>query len=356
MYIVLGSEPSADLAERLGELTASGARGFGAVSVGSLPGTRLHVDETGTLQVPLLDVTVEAVRLSHRSADEVAALFTAARTEQPSLADGRVSVAPTGRVGDDAHWSAAEVRVGVLGPVETRTPGALDPTRVPLATEIAAFLALQPTPVHPSVLAASIWPRGVTPEVRDATIERVREWLGSDVDGNHHLRADDEGRVSLGPGVAVDWSAFCELALRARSAASSREEAELLRRALQLVRGELAEDAPAGRYSWLARTDLESLVPAVVSDAAHRLAELCRMDDDPEGAAVAAQAALRLAPEAQLLWRDLVRADFDRAGAEAAAETVGRMTDALVARGAHVEAETEALVEDLLPSHRSMPG
>ena len=41
---------------------------------------------------------------------------------------------------------------------------------------------------------------------RDATIERVREWLGTDVDGHHHLRADEDGRLSLSEAVAVDWS------------------------------------------------------------------------------------------------------------------------------------------------------
>ncbi|NUR07493.1 MAG: hypothetical protein HOQ45_10830, partial [Nocardioidaceae bacterium] len=221
------------------------------------------------------------------------------------------------------------------------------------ATEVLTFLALQTAPVHPSVLAASVWPRGVTPEVRDATVERVREWLGTDTEDNHLLRAGDDGRLSLAPDVAVDWHAFCELALRARSA-SHREERELLRRALHLVRGELLQDRPANRYAWLARTRLESQVEDVVVDAAHRLWVLCTDDRDPEGASAAARAGLRLAPGSQVLWRDLVRSEYDGpGGADAASRAVGGMVDVLGRRGAHIEAETDALVEELLPAEQS---
>lgn len=355
-YLVCGAVPEPELLERLGELTGSGERGFGVVSVGSMSGVALHVDESGTLHVPLLDLSVEAVRLTERSARDLGELFVASRAEQVVEDRGRVPVAASGRPGDDAHWSAAEVRVGVLGPVETRTGGSVDPTRLALATEIVAFLALQSGPVHPSVLAASIWPRGVTPEVRDATIERVREWLGADVDASHHLRQGDDGRVWLSDDVAVDWSAFCELVGRSRRAGGEREEAELLRRALQLVRGELLEDRPAGRYAWLARTNLERHVPDLVVDAAHRLAELYWRQGDPGGAAAAARAGLRGAPGAQLLWRDLLRSEYDAGGPAAAEDVVAQMSERLAARGGHVEAETEALVEELLPSGLELPG
>lgn len=356
-YLVTGSVPTPEHAERLVDLTSDGDRGFGVVAVGSLPGTALHVDEAGVLTVPVLDLQVEAVRLSERSAAALGELFRAARSEPVAVVrDDRVAVPAPGREGDDAHWSHAGVRVGVLGPVQVRPAGTLDPTRIALATEIAVFLALQTSPVHPSVLAASIWPRGVTPEVRDATIARVREWLGTDVDGNHRLRADQDGRISLDPEVPVDWSVFCTLARRARTAASQREEAELLRRALHLVRGGFLEDRPTGRYSWLARSPLERTVPDLVTDTAHRLAELCRDDGDPAGAAAAAEAGLRIAPEAQVLWRDLVRSSFEDRGGEAAVEAAGLMADQLAALAVPVEAETEALVEELIPTGSSLSG
>jgi len=51
-----------------------------------------------------------------------------------------------------------------------------------------------------------------------------------------------------------------------------------------------------------------------------------------------------------------VRAEFDRDGTDAAAVAAGRMADVLADRGAHVEAETEAVVDELLPSQRSLSG
>lgn len=356
-YAVLGSSPSEALAEHLAVLTGQGARGFGVVVAGESAGTRwrLVVDETGTLTVPLLGLQVEAVRLTERSTELVAELFEKAREEAPVSVDARVRVPAPARPGDDGHWSTAAVRVGVLGRIETRTPGDLDPTRVELAVEMATFLALQPAPVHPTVLAASVWPRGVTPEVRDATIERVREWVGTDAEGRHLLRQDDDGRLSLSADVAVDWAALCDLVQRSRHA-PPREESELLRRALQLVRGELMEGRPAGRYTWLPRTRLETQVGDVVVDAAHRLVELCFGDHDPTGASLAATAGLRAAPGSQLLWRDLVRAEHDAGGSDAAAEAAGRMVDVLNARQAAIEPETDALVEELLPAGEAASG
>lgn len=198
-----------------------------------------------------------------------------------------------------------------------------------------------------------MWPRGVTPEVRDATIERVREWMGDDAEGSPLLRSDDDGRLSLSRDAAVDWTAMVELAQRSRNAVP-REERELLRRALQLVRGELLQDRPHGRYTWLPRTRLESTVGDVVVDAAHRLVQLCTDDQDPRGAAAAAGAGLRAEPGSQLLWRDLIRAEHDAGGHEAAAEAAGRMADVLTARGAHIEAETDALVDELLPTRSAV--
>ena len=202
-------------------------------------------------------------------------------------------------------------------------PGQMDEVRLGLATEVATYLALQTAPVHPSVLAASVWPRGVTAEVRDATIERVREWLGQATDGSYLLRENDEGRLFLADDVAVDWHAFCTLVQRSRGVAV-RTERELLRRALQLIRGPFLDGRERGRYTWLARTRLDTTVADSVEAAAHRLVELST--DDPDGAAGAARAGLRLVPHSQLLWRDLMRAEYDGPGGPGVAAAVDEMS------------------------------
>ena len=88
----------------------------------------------------------------------------------------------------------------------------------------------------------------------------------------------------------------------------SAAEAGYLARALDLVRGQLLDGRPPGRYAWLATGDLEYEAAAQVADAAHRLAAVRLAAGDPEGAMDAARSGLRLAFDDELLWRDLLRA------------------------------------------------
>jgi hypothetical protein len=345
--------PDEDLVERLQPMIRTGDRGLGVVAVGKLPGTRWHltVDESGHLALPLLDLSVSAVRLTERTAAQLADLFAKAREQRSPATDGSVLIPRAPRPGDDAHWASAAVRVGVLGPHEVKVPGQMDEVRLGLATEVATYLALQTAPVHPTVLAASVWPRGVTPEVRGATIDRVREWLGQATDGSYLLRENDEGRLFLADDVAVDWHAFCTLVQRSRGVAV-RTEMELLRRALQLIRGPFLDGRERGRYTWLARTRLDTTVRDSVEATAHRLVELST--DDPDGAAGAARAGLRLVPHSQLLWRDLLRAEYDGPGGPGVAAAVEEMWVVLSGCGADAEPETEALVEELVPGSQPL--
>ncbi|RHW28803.1 hypothetical protein D0Z08_02860 [Nocardioides immobilis] len=354
-YLMLGAVPDDELVDRLQPMIRTGDRGLGVVAVGKLPGTRWHltVDESGHLALPLLDIAVTAVRLTERTAVQLAGLFAKAREQRAPATDAGVVIPRAPRPGDDAHWASAAVRIGVLGPLEARVPGQMDDVRLGLATEVATYLALQTAPVHPSVLSASVWPRGVTSEVRDATIERVREWLGHATDGSYLLRENDEGRLFLADEVAVDWHAFCTLVQRSRGAAA-KTEMELLRRALQLIRGPFLDRRERGRYAWLARTRLDTTIADAVESAAHRLVELS--SDDPDGAAGAARAGLRLVPHSQLLWRDLLRAEYDGPGGPGIAAAVDEMLVALSERDADLEAETEALVEELVPGSRPVVG
>ncbi|WP_296602931.1 hypothetical protein [Nocardioides sp.] len=347
-YLVLGERPDDHVISRLHGLTGADARGVGVLSTGALPGARwtMRVDDAGRLTLPLLDLEVEAVRLTDEMVDSLAELFASVRTDEPAPT-GRPRVPDVAHPTDDGHWRAAPVRIGVLGPLELTAAGSIDSSRLELAIEVVTFLALQPAPVHASVVGASVWPRGVTPEVRDATIARARDWLGSDPDGNALLRENAEGRLYLARDVAVDWHALCTLLERSRNA-TFREECELLRRALQLVRGPLLEDRPAGRYSWLPRTRIERQAEDAVVDAALRVAELTT-NDDPEGAAAACRAALRLAPTAQPVWRALLLAEHRRPDGPGTARVVEELVEVLQQAGAPLDAETEALVVELLP-------
>jgi hypothetical protein len=229
-----------------------------------------------------------------------------------------------------------------------------------VATEVVMYLATHPGAVHPNVLAGAVWPRGVTPEVQQAALARVRDWLGTDSTGHPNLVVDGTGRMSLGPQVRVDWQVFRALlgqAVRARQAPTPkpRDEAAILARALGLVTGQLLDGRPAGRYAWLAADPLEYEATARVADAGHRLAELRLATGNAQGAMDAARAGLRLAFSDELLWRDLLSAAHATGQEHVLRAVVGEVSarvslDEVLPRMAP---KTEALIDELLPSWRS---
>ncbi|WP_433541881.1 bacterial transcriptional activator domain-containing protein [Streptosporangium sandarakinum] len=129
--------------------------------------------------------------------------------------------------------------------------------------------------------------------------------------------------------------------------------AVLLEKALGLVRGPLLADRPRGRYAWLAADDLEYDVTAAVADAAHRLCEVRLARGEADRAVGAARAGLLLAPDDEGLWRDLLRATHltgDAARLRAVADGLHRRSDR--PGGGGMAPETEALIDELLPSWR----
>jgi len=189
------------------------------------------------------------------------------------------------------------------------------PPGTPLAIEIIAYVALRGA-VSPRALAAAVWPYGVTPAERDATLSRVRDWLGESPDGRSRLRLDDDGRLRLAEDVQLDWHLF--VALAARGA-----DADVLR-ALELAGGPLVEPHLPRRYTWIAREPVAREMPAYVVDVAHRLAVTYLVRREWDGAVAAARAWLRVEPVAEVLWEDMVVAAPERDGAGAAERMRGR--------------------------------
>jgi hypothetical protein len=144
----------------------------------------------------------------------------------------------------------------------------------------------------------------------------------------------------------VDWQVFRALFARASQAAAASEpaaEAGYLERALTLVRGQFLDGRDPARYAWLATDEIEYEVTAAVADAAHRLSALRLAAGDPDGAMEAARAGLRLAFNDELLWRDLLTGVVGEISARVALdEVMPRMAP-----------ETEALIDELLPSWRT---
>lgn len=145
---------------------------------------------------------------------------------------------------------------------------------------------------------------------------------------------------------------FRDLVRRSHSDPTGR--ARLLDEALSLVRGPLLNGRPRGRYTWLAADDLEYNVIAGVADAAHRLCEVRLAHGEADEAVAAVRAGLLLAADDEGLWRDLLRATHltsDPGRLAAVADALHRRA-ASHPYGGGMAPETEALIDELLPSWR----
>lgn len=272
------------------------------------------------------------------------------------LPDVRPNVSEPQVPADSTALATAAVRVFLLGPAEVQAPGPIDDERKELATEVVVHLALHREGVHPTVLAGAIWPGGVTTEVREAVIARVRDWLGTSADGTPHLFETDDGRLRLSDDVVVDWEVVQTLLARSRDARNPAEEVDLLRRALRVARGPVLSERPRGRYAWIARVRLERAASDLLVDAAHRLSMLSNDRGDPGMASAAARAGIRVRPGEQLLWRDLLRVEHQQGGHDRVTAVIEEMTTTLGGLAVtELEPETMALLEELLPAGQPGP-
>ncbi len=356
-YLIMATPPTPEEQDRLLALAqVRHAAAAGYVVAGDIPGAAWtwEISEDGRLRAGLLGFDVAAQVLPPRQHQAVVQLFHAAgQTAGVPLPVPPPDAAPSAQL---VPGSVMPVEITMLGQLSVLAPGVIEPDRVALVTELVVYLAAHPGGVHPNVLSGAIWPRGATEEIREAALDRAREWLGTDTIGRPHLATDAGGRLRLGSGVRVDWQVFRALAGHAAQAPpDSAEEADYLARALDLVGGQLLDGRPPGRYAWLAVDGLEGEISARVADAAHRLAALRLAAGDPDGAMAAARTGLRLAFNDELLWRDLLRA-ADATGDEdlvrdIVAEVCARTwLDEVLPRMAP---ETEALIDEILPTWRS---
>jgi DNA-binding SARP family transcriptional activator len=211
---------------------------------------------------------------------------------------------------DPAHAlteeSDADVEVRVLGPVNLHGVSAINRRRT---VEVIVYLALHPGGVSPERLKTAIWPEAEpTQDSFNVTIHRARAALGVDRDGNHHLphAVTNGGSYSVGPHVTTDLARFNDLVRRSRSAPEDGIEADLLRRAIGLLRGQVLEGVRG--YEWAFTEGTVTKAEATISDAAHRLAQLELARGDPDAATWAAIHGLKAVPGSEPLFRDRMEA------------------------------------------------
>ncbi len=277
------------------------------------------VDPVGRLRGPGLPGELAASRLPDALASALGALFRAAAAPRPS----NVSLRPSDAALPDSLETtegAPGVRACVLGPVQLTGVGPADAARGPLFTEALVLLLFHRAGLPAPVFARALWPRGITPAARDRMLRDMRAWLGDGPDGPR-LTTSADGVVRLSDDVRADWDEF-QIAYRdADRVPADRPDLvdAALSRALGLVRGELLADRPPGRYSWLGFGTQETEVPAVVADAAYRLASVRLARGDTAGAQQAAEQGLLGAPDDERLVQIKLRgiaAEGDRARLE----------------------------------------
>jgi len=239
---------------------------------------------------------------------------------------------------------AAAPQVCVLGPVMVaNATGDVGERRASL-TELAAFLALHPGSKHYTVTEA-LWPgRRTDAPTRNSQMSRLRRWLGRDPEGSFYLpMVNESDGYNFAATVGCDWRRFKSLARRGMAAGP--DGIGQLQAALDLVRGQPFAGVSPRRYAWAEHLK-QDMISAIV-DVAHALSVRLLETRDPYGSRRAATKGLLAAPEAELLWRDLLRAEYgahNPAGIHHAIDRLSVLNDEL---GVDMEPETIALIEEL---------
>ncbi len=353
--VLLAAQPSAEDAVKLAELAADAGRlGIGylvGTETGDLPGAAWEMEITGQgkLLAPLLGLELDAQLLPAAQQRAVVELFTDADPERES--NGPVTTPPF--LVDISEHGRPAVYARLVGSYEIIGLDNPDGERSALLHEALALLLLHREGVHPRVLASALWPRGVTDDVRDALLDRLRVWLGADPDGTPRLGRDATGRLTLAKSVVSDLDVLRSLyheATQGKGVDSRAVRGRLLTDALVLVRGPLLADRPEGRYRWLTHEIVDAQLPLLVADTGLALCEFHMEKNRAEKAIEALNAALRTAPADERLWHELLRATHATGDTS---QLTALATDLIGRSGARgLPPRTEALLDELLPTWR----
>lgn len=274
-------------------------------------GPTAHLDPHGfdlePLPLPAQDLDAVDDLLSDAAVGDTEELLLTDEADSPAPPDTPTaavyvpSVLTTSPGGSDV-----DIEVRVLGPVVIHGAEPINRRRT---TEIITYLALHPRGLTPDQLKTAIWPEAMpTQDTFNVTIHRARSALGLDREGRHHIPhavTSDRG-YTVGPHVTTDLAIFTDLVVRSRSTADETEEEALLHRALDLLRGPPFDGARGYEWAFTEGTVVEA--EAMISDAAHRLAQLALSRGDADTAAWAAMQGLKAVPGSEPLYRDRMEA------------------------------------------------
>ncbi|MGW3039570.1 LysM peptidoglycan-binding domain-containing protein [Kitasatospora sp. NPDC001159] len=255
----------------------------------------------------------------------------------------------------EAHTPRNAPRIRLLGPVDVAgTVGAVEPGALPRLTELAVYLALRPGSdhhaldhdLHPG--AAHLDPHPTAADAKSplpAKLADLAAWFGASAEGRAYLSSEATDGYAFAPAVTCDWDEFRSLYRRGMRSTSATADAALAH-ALALVRGAPFAEAPPASYGW-AEAERQDMISAIV-DTAHELAARRLQYGDHRSAEAAVFRGLAVAPDVELLHRDLFYAYASAGARDQLLRAVNRL-DALSRRtGRDLDADTVALLRDLL--------
>lgn len=247
----------------------------------------------------------------------------------------------------EAHAVRTAPRIRLLGPVDVLgATGPAEPAALAGLTELAAYLALHPG-ADPAAVDRALHPgdHARPDQALPASLPELGSWFGAAPDGRAFLHADGPDGCTFAPTVTCDWDEFRSLYRRGMRSTSTTADAALAH-ALALVRGAPFAETPATTYGW-AEAARQDMLAAVV-DTAHELAARRLQYGDHRSAEAAVFRGLAVAPDVELLHRDLFYAYASAGARDQLLKAVNRL-DALSRRtGRSLDPDTVALLRDLL--------
>lgn len=334
----------------------------------------ITVPTSGTTTVPVLGATVELQRLTRAARNALVADITA--TDDAELVEGPdaalIPAEPTDIVtltdldtapSDPTPEQQAEV--ASLLPMSPRAPLVHVLRPVPDVVGVAPYTGESPERVLELVVLMSLRPGLSRVQIADimgdrgvhglpwadntcrARLSQARAWLGADAGGaDYVLRASLTGGYRMQPVVETSWAVFARLADR-----GLREGAQglhLLDAALVLVGGDPLSGVPLDRYDVFAAERQEWVNR--IADVAHA-ASVRHLSVDARKARAAAAVGLGVDRANEALFRDLFRAEFACRNADGIRVAARRLRTEVDRLGVEMEAESIALLRELLDPH-----
>jgi len=240
---------------------------------------------------------------------------------------------------------------GATGP-EPRSPqSGVDRSTINRATELIAFLTLNPGANAVQVHNA-LWP-GKDPsgdkaaKSRNGLTSRARRWLGNTLDGAPYFPPVGTQGYRLHDDVRSDWDLWLDLVGEDVTTTPTKK----LIAALKLVDGQPFGGVKDKYYVWAERIRQEMI--ASIGDAAHELATRSLKHGDVASARLAGAIGRQVDPVNEILWRDALLAEHqadDVAGAERIFAQFEEQLDAFE-DGYEPEPETQQLIDEIRSRH-----